>query len=106
MLRARPLLTRRPGLNSFSRDLTMTASSEVAVVGAGPYGLSLATHLKAAGIDFRIFGNPMQVWRERMPEGVTIESDGFASNLSEPAAALTLNRHLDTFVHYDIDTYH
>jgi len=74
----------------------MTASSEVAVVGAGPYGLSLATHLKAAGIDFRIFGNPMQVWRERMPDGMTLKSDGFASNLSDPVAALTLKRFCET----------
>src|SRR5215469_8799576 len=31
---------------------------EVAVVGAGPYGLSLGAHLKSAGIETRVFGRP------------------------------------------------
>ena len=33
---------------------------DVAIVGAGPYGLSTAAHLKAAnGLDIRVFGEPM-----------------------------------------------
>ena len=34
----------------------------VAIVGAGPYGLSLAAHLAARGVGFRIFGTPMAFW--------------------------------------------
>ena len=34
----------------------------VAVIGAGPYGLSLAAHLHARRIPFRIFGRPMAFW--------------------------------------------
>jgi cation diffusion facilitator CzcD-associated flavoprotein CzcO len=34
----------------------------VAIVGAGPYGLSLAAHLAAGGTGFRIFGTPMAFW--------------------------------------------
>jgi hypothetical protein len=34
----------------------------VAIVGAGPYGLSLAANLSAANIGFRIFGTPMAFW--------------------------------------------
>jgi thioredoxin reductase len=29
---------------------------EVAIIGAGPYGLSAATYLKAAGVQTRVFG--------------------------------------------------
>jgi putative flavoprotein involved in K+ transport len=54
----------------------------VVVVGAGPYGLSIAAHLAEAGIPHRIFGGVMQMWRERMPVSMTMKSDGFASNLS------------------------
>jgi thioredoxin reductase len=36
--------------------------TEVAIIGAGPYGLSLAAHLAAAGIETRIFGRPMAFW--------------------------------------------
>ena len=68
----------------------MTASTEVAIIGAGPYGLSLAAHLKAAAIPFRIFGSPMDSWRNHMPEGMLLKSDGFASNLSDPQSSFTL----------------
>ena len=63
---------------------------DVAIVGAGPYGLSIAAHLRAAGVTFRIFGRPMQTWREHMPDGMLLKSDGFASNLADPASMLTL----------------
>jgi thioredoxin reductase len=52
--------------------------------------LSIAAHLKASGLSFRILGNPMETWRERMPNGMLLKSDGFASNLSDPSTAFTL----------------
>lgn len=63
---------------------------DVAIVGAGPYGLSLGAHLRAAGVPFRQFGLPMQLWREAMPRGMFLKSQGFASNLSDPASTHTL----------------
>jgi thioredoxin reductase len=63
---------------------------DVAIIGAGPYGLSLAAHLGAQGTPFRIFGIPMHSWRYRMPAGMHLKSDGFASDLYDPASALTL----------------
>lgn len=57
---------------------------EVAIIGTGPYGLSLAAHLAAAGIKFRIFGKPMELWRHHMPEKMMLKSNGYASNLSAP----------------------
>jgi cation diffusion facilitator CzcD-associated flavoprotein CzcO len=68
----------------------MSHPVEVAIVGAGPYGLSLAAHLRAAGIPFRIFGKPMSTWRHHMPKGMFLKSEGFASNLSAPDSASTL----------------
>jgi putative flavoprotein involved in K+ transport len=65
---------------------------EVAIVGAGPYGLSLAAHLDAAGISTRVFGRPMDSWQRRMPEGMLLKSDPFASNLSDPQDFYTLSR--------------
>jgi NADPH-dependent 2,4-dienoyl-CoA reductase/sulfur reductase-like enzyme len=70
----------------------MSALVEVAVVGAGPYGLSLAAHLDAAGIQTRVFGRPMDSWRNHMPEGMLLKSDPFASNLSDPQDLYTLAR--------------
>ena len=70
----------------------MARPSEVVIVGAGPYGLSLAAHLRAANVPFRVFGAPMQTWSEHMPAGMLLKSDGFASNLSNPAPTFTLKQ--------------
>ena len=68
----------------------MSATTDVAIVGAGPYGLSVAAHLRAAGTRFRQFGLPMNLWRAKMPAGMFLKSQGFASNLSDPAGTHTL----------------
>jgi thioredoxin reductase len=70
----------------------MSASTQVAIIGAGPYGLSLAAHLRARGIEFRIFGTPLHSWRTQMPKGMFLKSEGFASNLYDPDGAFTLER--------------
>jgi thioredoxin reductase len=70
----------------------MTSSCEIAVVGAGPYGLSTAAHLRGAGVSTRIFGRPMSTWRSNMPAGMFLKSEGFASNLSDPSGSYTLRR--------------
>ena len=66
---------------------------DTAIIGAGPYGLSIAAHLKARGVDFRIFGSPMHTWRTHMPKGMLLKSDGFASCLYDPDSSFTLGRY-------------
>jgi len=68
----------------------MSDAVEVAIVGAGPYGLSLAAHLRSAGVSVRQFGLPMQLWKDFMPRGMFLKSQGFASNLSDPHHTHTL----------------
>ena len=63
---------------------------DLAIIGAGPYGLSIAAYLAPTGLSFRIFGVPMEVWRKHMPKGMHLKSDGFASNLNDPDASFTL----------------
>jgi len=63
---------------------------EIAIVGAGPYGLSLAAQLSARGVNFRIFGKPLETWREHMPKDMLLKSEGFASSLSHPSKEATL----------------
>jgi thioredoxin reductase len=67
--------------------------ADVAIIGAGPYGLSIAAHLAARGVDFRIFGDPMSAWSKHMPKGMSLKSDGFASSLSDPASEFTLGHY-------------
>jgi FAD-dependent urate hydroxylase len=63
---------------------------EIAIVGAGPYGLSVAAHLRRRGRPFRIFGSPMRTWRVNMPAGMYLKSEGCASSLSDPTGSYTL----------------
>jgi len=68
----------------------MSQRPEVAIVGAGPYGLSIAAHLRARGVPFRVFGRPMDTWQRHMPAGMMLKSQGFASSLDDPAGGRTL----------------
>jgi cation diffusion facilitator CzcD-associated flavoprotein CzcO len=65
-------------------------NAAVAIIGAGPYGVSIAAHLQSAGFDFRIFGRPMHRWQYQMPEGMFLKSAGCASNLADPAGRYML----------------
>ncbi|MGW1713728.1 FAD-dependent oxidoreductase [Streptomyces sp. NPDC002156] len=56
----------------------------VAVIGAGPFGLSTAAHLRARGIPVRVFGEPMVSWRDHMPAGMLLKSTPVASNIDAP----------------------
>jgi FAD-dependent urate hydroxylase len=68
----------------------MNEAVDVVVIGAGPFGLSLAAHLRSAGVHFRQFGLPMHLWQASMPRGMFLKSQGFASNLSSPDGEHTL----------------
>ena len=80
----------RPGLASggHGRDL------DVAVIGAGPHGLSAATHLRRRGVEAHVFGSPMGFWSQ-MPEGMMLRSSYAATNMVELAGPLSL----DSYAH-------
>jgi cation diffusion facilitator CzcD-associated flavoprotein CzcO len=67
----------------------------VAVIGAGPFGLSTAAHLRARGIPVRVFGEPMVSWRDHMPEGMLLKSTPVASSLDAPQPGHTLADYCD-----------
>lgn len=86
---------------------------DTAIIGAGPYGLSVAAHLRVRGVQFRIFGRPMDSWLSHMPTGMMLKSDGFASNIYDPQSAFTLGQfcaergieYADTGVPVRLDTF-
>jgi thioredoxin reductase len=68
---------------------------DLVIIGAGPYGLSLAAHLATTGLQYRIFGTPMKSWRRNMPKGMFLKSEGFASNLYDPRGAFPLRHYCE-----------
>ena len=62
---------------------------DVAIIGAGPYGLAVAAHLRAADVPIRVFGEPMSFWRRNMPAGMKLRSPWIATHIADPR-----NRHL------------
>jgi cation diffusion facilitator CzcD-associated flavoprotein CzcO len=65
------------------RQTNVPSDTDVAIVGSGPYALSVAAHLHALGVDFRIFGPPMKFWRD-MPRGINLKSFAYATNVYVP----------------------
>jgi FAD-dependent urate hydroxylase len=65
--------------------------TRVLVIGAGPFGLSLAAYLGHLGIDYLVVGEAMGFWRRNMPEGMYLRSG--------------LDWHLDPLGVHTIDAY-
>jgi FAD-dependent urate hydroxylase len=63
---------------------------EVVVIGAGPYGLSVAAHLQEAGVDPYVMGQPMAFWKRSMPCGMLLRSKSEASNIAAPQPDLSI----------------
>src|SRR5689334_10237030 len=102
-----------PNLQAQSDSVNAKSYCDVAIIGAGPYGLSAGVHLKVKGHAVRVFGEPMEFWAKKMPEGMLLRSPRVASSLSDPDRAFTLEAYenavnkqpsapvpLDTFVEY------
>ena len=73
----------------------MNASCNVAIIGAGPYGLSCAAYLRSGGIETHVFGEPMSFWESQMPVGMHLRSNWGATHIADPNGQLTL----DAFCH-------
>jgi hypothetical protein len=64
--------------------------TDVAIIGAGPYGLTAAAHLRRAGADVRVFGQPMSFW-QTMPAGLLLRSSWTATCIAEYQGELSLD---------------
>jgi cation diffusion facilitator CzcD-associated flavoprotein CzcO len=61
------------------------------VVGAGPYGLSIAAHLIGSGVDTRVLGDVMSFWQGHMPAGMKLRSGWGATSFSAPGGKYSLD---------------
>jgi thioredoxin reductase len=68
---------------------------EVAIIGAGPYGLAVAAHLRAARVRVHIFGETMSFWRQHMPRGMQLRSPWIATHIAHPRGDYLLDDYFD-----------
>lgn len=59
-------------------------TTDVLVIGAGPYGLSISAHLGALKVNHLIVGTPMDSYREYSPVGMYMKSEPYASVIAAP----------------------
>ena len=52
----------------------MTRSTELLIIGAGPFGLAASAYAQHVGIDHVIVGEPMAFWKAHMPKGMLLRS--------------------------------
>lgn len=70
--------------------MTRSSTTDVAIIGAGPYGLSLAAHLQARKVEYRLFGEVMEAWKNNMPAGMLLKSYPWATSIPQPDSRFSL----------------
>jgi thioredoxin reductase len=59
-------------------------ADDVVIIGAGPFGLSIAAHLRDLGVGHRIVGRPMDTWLAHCPDGMKLRSEPYGSDMASP----------------------
>jgi FAD-dependent urate hydroxylase len=75
--------------------MTACADHDVTIIGAGPYGLAAAAHLREHGLDVHVLGREMEFWAHQMPVGMLLRSSWEASSISDPHGRLSLDAYED-----------
>ena len=70
-------------------------NTDVVILGAGPYGLAAAAHLRQVGVDVRILGDPMSFWRG-MPTGMLLRSNWTATCIADFQGPYSLDEYCRT----------
>ncbi|MGE5378140.1 MAG: NAD(P)-binding domain-containing protein [Bacteroidota bacterium] len=71
----------------------MRHQTQLLIIGAGPFGLSLAAYVEYLGLDYLVAGRPMEFWVRNMPQGMYLRS---ASDWSlDPTDRFSLIRYIE-----------
>ncbi|WP_108670323.1 NAD(P)-binding domain-containing protein [Peribacillus acanthi] len=66
---------------------------DVIIVGAGPYGISLAAHAVANKLEYKLFGYPMDFWKNQMPQDMFIRTPHDFVSFSDPLEQWTIHNY-------------
>ena len=78
-------------ISRYSKEFVEVTQETTVIIGAGPYGLAAAAHLKAKNIPTLIFGKPMEFWK-KMPPGMFLKSTWASLNIADPQNVYTLGK--------------
>jgi FAD-dependent urate hydroxylase len=65
--------------------------TDVLIIGAGPFGLSISAYLRDLGVEHTIVGRTMDTWRSHMPVGMCLKSEPYASVIATPRLGYDLS---------------
>ncbi|WP_127529362.1 NAD(P)-binding domain-containing protein [Paenibacillus kobensis] len=66
---------------------------DVVIIGAGPYGISVAAHAVAHGLSYKLMGFPMDFWRNQMPQNMFIRTPHDLVSFSDPKNKWTIQQY-------------
>jgi len=66
---------------------------DLLIIGAGPFGLSMASYAEHHKLDYLVVGKPMSFWKEHMPSGMMLRSD--CDWHLDPQGVHTIDRYLE-----------
>jgi thioredoxin reductase len=80
------------GIKSITTRLEEKTLVDLIIIGAGPYGISLAAHAAASHLSYVLLGDPMHFWKEQMPQNMFIRTNPRYISLSDKDGAFTIER--------------
>jgi cation diffusion facilitator CzcD-associated flavoprotein CzcO len=66
---------------------------DVIIIGAGPYGISIAAHAAEKKLSYKLIGYPMDFWKSQMPQKMFIRTPHELVRLSDPNDYFTIQRY-------------
>jgi cation diffusion facilitator CzcD-associated flavoprotein CzcO len=66
---------------------------DVTIIGAGPYGISLAAHAADHKLSYKLLGYPMDFWKNQIPQEMFIRTPHEFISFSDASDSLTLRRY-------------
>lgn len=77
----------------------ISRTTDILIVGAGPYGLATAAYAQDRGFDHQLLGVPMAFWKHGMPKGLILRSNTSEHISLDPSGKYTFDRYLGSEYH-------
>ncbi|MDO7908719.1 NAD(P)-binding domain-containing protein [Paenibacillus sp. JX-17] len=68
---------------------------DVVIIGAGPYGISLAAHAAAHKLNYKLLGYPMDFWKNQMPQNMFIRTPHDFCSFADAHDELSIERYAE-----------